>query len=100
VTTTNLPAAATTSQVGTGSQYRVTSTASTQGSETGPTKISGKAGSKRKRQKRDDVQEVGDLSETESDEDDGIGMSGGISVGMGGLGVPGKGGKREKSGRL
>ena len=98
VTTTNLPAAATISQASTGSQYRVNSAASTHGSESGSTLSSGKASSKRKRQKRHDVQEAGNFSGMDSDEDDEIG--GGISVGMGGLGVPGKGGKREKSGRL
>ena len=101
VTATNLPAAATTSQAGTGSQHRVTSAASTQGSESGSLS-SRKVSSKRKRQKRNDVQEASNLSGMDSDEDDetGFGMSGGISVGMGGLGVLGKGGKREKSGRL
>jgi len=64
-----------------------------------------KAGGKRKRAKKEDTSWSSGryLNDDESDSDDddgtGLGMSGGISVGMGGLGVVGRGSKRERGAR-
>jgi hypothetical protein len=61
-----------------------------------------KTGSKRKRPKKDDrvVQDDATLSYSDSEDDDPLAMTGQIRVGMGGLGVVGRGGRRERGSRL